>query len=97
MSYGLSETVLNSITSTIRKNSNVEDIILFGSRAKGNYRKYSDIDLTLTGDNLVHTDLFKIYNDLDDLNLPYEIGLSLLSEITYPPLLKEITDFGIRI
>lgn len=47
----------------------IEQAVLYGSRAKGNYRPGSDIDLTLKGD-LSHRDLLNIELALDDLLLP---------------------------
>jgi predicted nucleotidyltransferase len=49
--------------------------VLYGSRAKGNYRPGSDIDLTLLGESLNLTELQKIELELDDLMLPYKIDL----------------------
>lgn len=92
--FGLKQEYINKITSSIHKNPNVERIIIYGSRAKGCYKKYSDIDLTLVGTNLNHCDLFPILHDLDDLLLPYEIDLSLLSEFDNPYLINEIETYG---
>ena len=48
--FGLKETVIEQIAGVLSGHSEVESAILYGSRAKGNYRKGSDIDLTLTGE-----------------------------------------------
>lgn len=69
----------------------VSDILIYGSRVKGTYRKFSDIDLTLKGDGLRHTDLFRILDRIDELNLPYETDLSIMSEIDNPALLEDIS------
>jgi predicted nucleotidyltransferase len=56
----------------------VEQAILYGSRAKGNYKRGSDIDLTLQGGaDLTLTVLYHIMDELDDLLLPYQIDLSI--------------------
>lgn len=75
----------------------VSDILIYGSRARGNYKRFSDIDLTLLGDGLRHTDLFGMLDRIDYLNLPYEIDLSILSEINYQPLLEEISQNSISL
>lgn len=46
--YGLRKEVLDSIIS-IGTDCGVEKIILFGSRARGNYRERSDIDIAVCG------------------------------------------------
>ena len=46
MSFGLSNDIINRIHSVFRKYPEIENATLYGSRAKGNYKPYSDIDLT---------------------------------------------------
>ncbi|MDE6578427.1 MAG: nucleotidyltransferase domain-containing protein [Muribaculaceae bacterium] len=94
LKFGLKEEYLNRMIGCFKENSNIEKVVIYGSRAKGNYKRFSDIDISLIGPKLTHTDLFNLFNDLDDLLLPYEIDLSILSEIDNPNLLKEIEEFG---
>ncbi len=94
LKFGLKQEYISQISSCVFKNPHVEKIIIYGSRAKGNNKKYSDIDLTLVGSNLNHSDLFPILNDLYNLLIPYEIDLSILSEIDNPELLNEIQTYG---
>ena len=49
--YGLRETVVKEIVSLAEKNR-VEKLVLFGSRAKGDYTRSSDIDLAVYGGNV---------------------------------------------
>ena len=48
---GISEKVINEIISLAKKN-NLEKVILFGSRARGDYHRASDIDLAVLGGNV---------------------------------------------
>lgn len=48
---GISEKVINEIISLAKKNS-LEKVILFGSRARGDYHRASDIDLAVLGGNV---------------------------------------------
>jgi predicted nucleotidyltransferase len=73
MMYGLKTETIHAIQEVLLTYPEVEKAILYGSRAKGNYRPGSDIDLTLTGETLNLTILQKIENELDDLLLPYKI------------------------
>ena len=57
-----------------------------GSRAKGNYRKDSDIDISLVGSNLNLNIILRIENELDDLLLPYHIDVSIFEKIENPDL-----------
>jgi predicted nucleotidyltransferase len=45
--WGLSEEDISRIRSVFRRNSRIRQVILFGSRAKGTFRRGSDIDLAL--------------------------------------------------
>ena len=49
MPYGLSDETVDKLTSVFSLHPELSAAILYGSRAKGNYRPASDIDLTLKG------------------------------------------------
>jgi len=93
--YGLKPEIITAMQSTFKKHPHVEQAILYGSRAKGNYKVGSDIDLTLKGNQLEYVELLKIENELDDLLLPYKIDLSLFSKMTEPELVEHIERVGI--
>ncbi|MEY2584016.1 MAG: hypothetical protein QOD80_42 [Verrucomicrobiota bacterium] len=73
----------------------VEKVVVYGSRAKGNFKPGSDIDLTFFGDELTDKVMSRIYWALDDLLLPYKIELSLFSELKEPALIDHIRRVGI--
>ncbi|NKQ11782.1 nucleotidyltransferase domain-containing protein [Pseudomonas sp. SST3] len=91
---GLSEADAQSICKALGLFPKVSEAILYGSRAKGNYRPGSDIDLTLKGNELSHQDLLDIELALDDLLLPYKIDLSLHHQIDNPQLIEHIDRVG---
>ena len=68
--FGLKDIHIKVIQSVFSNYSSVDKAVLYGSRAKGDYRTGSDIDLTLTGDDLNLSTLLRIENELDDLLLP---------------------------
>ena len=74
----------------------MEQAILYGSRAKGNYRSGSDIDLTLHGGaDLTLNVIYKILNDLDELLLPYTIHLSIFDDISDQDVIAHIQRVGV--
>ncbi|MEX1113826.1 MAG: nucleotidyltransferase domain-containing protein [Akkermansiaceae bacterium] len=95
MNEGLSDGTLERIRGVLARFPEVECAILYGSRAKGTHRPGSDIDLTLRGECLDSTLLTRIDNELDDLLLPYQMDLSLLSSLTHAPLLDHIHRVGV--
>lgn len=92
--YGIPVEMLRRLVECVKEYDKVEEIILYGSRAKGTARRFSDIDLTLKGECLTQLDLFEIAERIDDLYLPYEIDLSLYSQLDHQPLLDEIARYG---
>jgi uncharacterized protein len=93
--YGLKEQVIDSIRAVLARYPAVERAVLYGSRAKGNFKPGSDIDLTLYGDMLTSTELGAIDEELDDLLLPYEIDFSLFTEIDHGKLREHIERVGV--
>lgn len=92
---GLKPHVIEQITSVLKKYPDVETAILYGSRAKGNFREGSDIDLTLIGETLTYRMMTRIDAEIDDLLLPYLFDFSILSYIENPNVVEQINRFGI--
>lgn len=97
MPYGLKDKVIDRIKQVFASYPEVEEAILYGSRAKGNYSNGSDIDLVLKGSKLDQTILRKIRRELDDLLLPYTIDIALYDSIDNPDLTGHIKRVGIII
>lgn len=72
----------------------IERVYLYGSRARGTAKPYSDIDLTLDGIALTLAVLQEIESALDDLYLPYFFDLSIKSLIRNEDLLHHIQHEG---
>jgi len=94
MVFGLGEETLNQIKHVFSLYPDIEKVIIYGSRAKGNFKKGSDIDLTIVGDALNQKDLNEIGLVLDDLLLPWQIDLSLYHHIDNADLKDHIERVG---
>ena len=95
MKFGLKQTTIDAINSVFNSFTEVDEAILYGSRAKGNYKNGSDIDITLKGKNMNINTLNKISLVIDDLLLPYTLDLSILKQIKNPDLIAHIERVGI--
>jgi len=95
MPYGLKTHIIDELQKVFRKYPQVERVLLYGSRAKGNYKEGSDIDLTIIAKEIDLKILHKIENEIDDLLLPYKIDLSIFSEIDNKSLLEHIDRVGV--
>ena len=93
--FGLKAATLDKIMSIFARHIEVESAILYGSRAKGNYREGSDIDLTLTGEQLTYRTLLRIEDEIDDLLLPYLFDISIFSHIDDPDVIDHIRRVGV--
>ncbi len=97
MNHGLSEKTIAAIRGVLTAFPQVEKAVIYGSRAKGNYKLGSDIDLTLFGGKLTDRIQSRIYWALDDLLLPYKIDLSRFSDLRHPALIDHIQRVGLPI
>ena len=95
MVYGLKQTVVSKIQQVLADHPDVQKAILYGSRAMGNYKPGSDIDLILEGTALTIKQLNIIENELDDLLLPYELDVSIYHQIDNPDLLEHVARVGV--
>jgi predicted nucleotidyltransferase len=95
MQYGLSDETIQKICGVFSAFPQVEKAVLYGSRAKGNYKTGSDIDLTLYGKALTLKQQGEISEALDDLLLPYTIDLSLFDTLDHADLREHIERVGV--
>jgi type I restriction enzyme S subunit len=95
MHYGLADDVIDKICTVFRQYKQIDKAVLYGSRAKGNYKHGSDIDLTLFGDKLNYKLLMDVFDDLDELLLPYSIDLSVYEDISNDKLKEHINRVGV--
>lgn len=94
---GLSQATLDKLGSVFRQHSAIDSVLIYGSRAKGNYRPGSDINLTIKGSTLEFAELMQIEDQIDDLYLPYTVDLSQYNQLTNPDLIAHIDRVGIVI
>ena len=75
MKFGLSDTVIKELHDVFRHYTNIEKVLIFGSRSKGNFREGSDIDLAVIGKDIDYNLLLSILCEIDDLELLYSVDL----------------------
>ena len=94
MQFGLSGQTIERINSVFARHPEVEKAVLYGSRAKGTYKPGSDIDLTLYGNEISLKQKNRILDELDELDLPYSIDLSVFSQLSHAQLRDHIERVG---
>ena len=80
--FGLNAEECHELESIFKKVPEVSKVILYGSRARGDFRENSDIDLSLVGDSLTEQHLLKIKHLLYESCLPYFTDVHLYSDIS---------------
>lgn len=95
--FGLSQNEVAYIVETLQLYPSIKKAVIFGSRAKGNYKKASDIDIALFGDQLDQI-VLEISGKLNDQGpLPYKIDVLAYSTIDNNALRDHIDRVGIVI
>lgn len=95
MNHGLNDETVNKICKVLANFAEIETAVLYGSRAKGNFKTGSDIDLTLFGKKLTLQLLNDVAEALDELLLPYTIDLSIFDKLNHPELCDHIQRIGV--
>ena len=95
MNWGLNDRTISAIVEVLGRHQDVDEAVLYGSRAKGDFKPGSDIDLTLLGAGLDWRSCMAIADELDELLLPYQIDLSVLPLLTDPGLRAHIERVGV--
>jgi len=94
MPHGLTDKECLLITGIFKAWPKVEQVTLFGSRALGNYKTASDIDLSVKGSALSFTDIVMLKSALDDLPLAYKYDVIDYATIKNADLKDHIDQFG---
>lgn len=90
---GLSETELSTLREVFAKFDAIEEVILFGSRARGTHKKASDVDLAIKGKNIDLNTLSKLKYNLDEeTNLPYFFDVIVYDKISDEALKRAIDE-----
>lgn len=92
--FGLKQKAIEEVKELLKKNVHVKKAIIYGSRAMGNYKVGSDIDLTLIGDDLTSDDVSHIQHELSESYLPYLFDISILRDINNSSLVDHIQRVG---
>lgn len=94
MEFGLNDKTIGLIRSVLSVFPEIDQAILYGSRAKGSFKNGSDIDLTLIGNNLNQSILFQLIDKIDDLMLPYSFDISIFEQVSNPEFRAHVNRVG---
>ena len=95
MKYGLTETQLKNILNTFKQFKEIEEVILFGSRAMNTFKPTSDIDIALKGTITLNT-ISNLQAQLEEVNIIFPFDVVNYHSISNPDFLTHINRYGIR-
>ena len=75
MKFGLTEKEIMLLESLFEKTLGIETVFIYGSRAKGNYKKTSDIDLSVHFAQNAEKNMAILKSELEDLPIIYSIDI----------------------
>lgn len=94
--FGLLPEDLEIIRHILAQEPTVERAIIFGSRAKGNYKTGSDVDIALQGPHITSETVSHIRYQLNEETLmPYKFDVLNYHTIQEPALIEHIDRAGI--
>ena len=95
--YGIEKEEWEKVFSVFSHFPHIKSAILFGSRAKGTNKPFSDADIALGGEALSLVDMLQLKNEIDDLLLPYEFDFCIYKDLKNADLKSHIARRGVRI
>lgn len=94
--FGLSSADLEAIVAILQKHPQVMEAVIFGSRAKGNYKIGSDVDVALKGEKLDFNTISNISYLLNEETLmPYKFDVLNYHTISNAELVEHINRVGL--
>lgn len=92
--FGLSERTVNELLEYFKSKPEIEKVVIYGSRAKGNFKNGSDIDFAVWTEGSSVYDL-RIEAELDDLETPYMFDVVDYKNLDHKGMKNSIDKDGI--
>lgn len=73
--FGLAKSHYQSIVEILTRYKKIEKVLIFGSRAKGTAKPYSDFDLAVFAPTMSSSEFSALWNALDDLPLIFKLDI----------------------
>jgi predicted nucleotidyltransferase len=98
MNFGLQTQDMNFILSALRHLPEIERAAIFGSRAKGNFKPGSDVDIAIWGEKVNFDTISRLHAHLEDESpMPYFFDVVDYTHLTHQSLKDHIDRVGIII
>lgn len=93
--FGISDNSFQIILDCLKKEDEIERAVIFGSRAMGNFKMGSDIDIAVFGEKITFEILSRLHGKLNEsLPIPYFIDIVNYNTIEMESLKHHIQSEG---
>ena len=93
--YGLLKKDFDYIFEALTEVDGIDKVIIFGSRAMGNYKRGSDVDIAIVGDNINIKTVFRLSYFLnEEYPMPYFFDVINYNMIKNERLKEHINTYG---
>ncbi|MCD6136689.1 nucleotidyltransferase domain-containing protein [Candidatus Bipolaricaulota bacterium] len=94
-SFGIYDKSFILIRESLAEFPEIEKAVIFGSRAMGNYKKGSDIDIAICGENVNHNTTSRLLGKFnEELPIPYFVDVVNCNSINLKDLKEHIENHG---
>lgn len=95
--FGISENTYKALLTVFSHYQQIEIVFIFGSRAKGNFRPGSDIDLAIKGKNCTPALAMELSAKINEgLPIPYKVDVVDYDSLNHQELKEHIDRVGIK-
>lgn len=92
--FGLDQSIIDSIISVSMKYPAIERVVIYGSRATGAFKNYSDIDLAIYAPTLSEREFARLCFELDELPIVFKIDVVHIDRLKDERLKSKIAREG---
>ena len=92
--YGLTEKSYDELLGILSSIPEIEEVLLFGSRARGDFWRASDVDLSIKGTNVVRRTLAILNDKLYESHIPQIFDTHIYSDIKNPNFRRNVDREG---
>lgn len=94
MKFGLANSSHEILIDIFKKYPQIAHVLVYGSRAKGNYTNRSDLDLVIADQDIDRFILGKVLSEINESDFPHTIDLQSLDRIQNEKLIEHISRVG---
>lgn len=89
---GVATFVTDKLVRSLRCFREIEAAAIYGSRARGDFNRYSDIDLALFGERVTSETVFRVKNLIDDSFIVFPVDVTAVATLAPDSAIRHAID-----